>query len=61
MDNVLLTLQEIIRQHLNEQADHIATGACKDYAEYTHNPGIIKGLAIAERELLDLNNKLEQA
>ncbi len=38
---------------MNEHADHIASGACKDYSEYQKMTGVIEGLALAERELLD--------
>ena len=38
---------------MNEHADHIATGACKDFPDYQKMVGIIEGIALAERELLD--------
>jgi len=47
-------LRKSIRQQMNEMADHIAGGACTDFADYKRCCGIIHGLAIAERELLDL-------
>jgi hypothetical protein len=46
-------LQKKYRDALNEHADHIATGNCKDFAEYKRLTGVIEGLALAERELLD--------
>lgn len=42
-----------LRGMMNEHADHIASGACKDFNEYQKMTGIIEGLALAERELLD--------
>jgi hypothetical protein len=42
-----------LRGIMNEHADHIASGSCKDYNEYQKMTGIIEGLALAERELLD--------
>ena len=46
---------------MNEHADHIATGACKDFPEYQKMVGIIEGIALAERELLDyIERVLEQ-
>jgi|TARA_R110000824_G_scaffold113757_1_gene263755 hypothetical protein len=45
---------------MNEYADHISGGACKDYSEYSKCVGIIEGLAIAERELLDMQAKVEE-
>ena len=38
---------------MNQHADHMATGACKDYSEYQKMAGVIEGLALAEREMLD--------
>ena len=42
-----------IRDVMNEHADHVATGSIKDYPEYKRICGIIEGLALAEREMLD--------
>jgi hypothetical protein len=44
---------------MNEMADHVAGGACIDFADYKRCCGIIHGLAIAERELLDLCKNLD--
>ena len=38
---------------MNEHADHISTGSVKDYPEYKKLCGVIEGLALAEREMLD--------
>ena len=43
--------RQALRNQMNEYADHISGGACKDYSEYSKCVGIIEGLAIAEREL----------
>ena len=59
--NTLLgALQAVIRSHMNEVTDHMATGACKDMSEYSKCAGIIEGLAYAERELLDLNARIDR-
>jgi len=42
-----------LRGMMNEHADHIASGAYKNFDEYQKMTGIIEGLALAERELLD--------
>lgn len=47
-------LRKKIRERLNDKADHIAGGGCTDFADYRSQAGIIEGLAIAERELLNL-------
>jgi hypothetical protein len=44
---------------MNEYADHISGGACKDYSDYTKLCGVIEGLALAEREILDLKERFE--
>tara|TARA_R100001377_G_scaffold50651_1_gene29512 strand:+ start:517 stop:699 length:183 start_codon:yes stop_codon:yes gene_type:complete len=49
------------RELLNEMSDHISTGSCKDFSEYSRCCGVIEGIAMAERELLDLKKKLAQA
>lgn len=42
-----------IRDIMNEHADHVAAGNLKDFSEYKRICGIIEGLALAEREMLD--------
>lgn len=59
-NNMLGALQNAIRTHMNEVTDHIATGACRDMNEYSKCVGIIEGLAYAERELLDLNARIDR-
>ena len=46
-------MKKRLRNIMNQHADHISTGACKDYSDYQKMAGIIEGLALAERELLD--------
>jgi|TARA_R100000773_G_C4219668_1_gene118282 hypothetical protein len=46
-------LKKRFRDIMNEHADHISTGSVKDYAEYKKLCGVIEGLALAEREMLD--------
>ena len=54
-------LREQFRKMMNELSDHMSAGGCKEYSEYTRCCGMIEGLATAERELLDLKKKLEEA
>ncbi len=42
---------------MNQHADHMATGACKDFSDYQKMAGVIEGLALAEREMLDWSEK----
>lgn len=51
---VLKHFQKKIREHLNAFADDIATSDVPDYSAYKYLRGRIDGLALAERELLDL-------
>ena len=57
-DNVLLLLQKKIRGQMNELADHLAVGSAKDMEEYRKICGIIEGLAWAEREVIDIEDRL---
>jgi hypothetical protein len=52
-------LRKSLRDQMNEMADHISGGGCTDYADYTRCCGVIHGLAIAERELLDLTKQID--
>ena len=60
-NNVFEFLRKRIREEMNEMSDHISGGACSDFSEYSKCCGVIQGLAVAERELLDLKQKVEQA
>jgi hypothetical protein len=54
-------LREKIRTDMNNYADDIAGGACRSFDEYQKLCGVIQGLAIAERTLLDLAEKVEKS
>ena len=54
-------LREQIRNDMNNYADDIAGGACRSFEEYQKLVGVIQGLAQAERYLLDLAKKVEDA
>ena len=60
-DKTLAYLRVEIRRMMNETSDHLSGGGCKDYSEYARCCGVVEGLAIAERELLDLEQRLEHA
>jgi|TARA_R110000796_G_scaffold97722_2_gene204937 hypothetical protein len=49
-----------LRNLMNDRADNIATGSCASFDEYKHQSGVIEGLALAERELLDIIEELER-
>jgi hypothetical protein len=52
-------LREQIRVDMNNYADDIAGGACRNYEEYQKLCGVIQGLATAESYLLTLLKKVE--
>jgi hypothetical protein len=54
-------LRDKIRTDMNNYADDLAGGACRTFDEYQKLCGVISGLALAERYLLDLLQKVEQA
>ena len=58
--DLLASLQKKLRVHMNETADHISGDGCKTMEEYKKCCGIIEGLAIAERELLDMVESVEE-
>lgn len=52
-DPTLEYLRQKIRGHMNDTSDNMINGACEDFGHYKHYVGIVEGLALAERELLD--------
>lgn len=56
-ENLPHFLRKRLRDQMNELADHIAGGGCADFSEYKRCCGVVEGLAIAERELLDLTSQ----
>ena len=54
-------LREQIRTDMNNYADDLAGGSCRTFEEYQKLCGVIQGLAMAERYLLDLAKKVEDA
>ena len=54
-------LREQIRKDMNNYADDLAGGGCRTFDEYQKLCGVIQGLAIAERYILDLAEKLEKS
>ena len=54
-------LRQEIRKDMNDMTDVVASGDAKSYEEYAHMTGVIKGLAQAERLLLDLMEAAEKS
>ena len=59
--NAMDHLRAEIRKLMNDISDAITQGGCKDYASYSHQCGVIQGLALAERELLAVQRAIEEA
>lgn len=59
--NFVDILRKHIRDDMNNYADDVAGGACADFAAYQKLCGVIQGLAIAERHLLDLAKRVEES
>ncbi len=57
-DDVLSLLKRKFRTQMNELADHLALGSARDMEEYRKVCGMIEGLAWAEREVIDIEDKL---
>ncbi len=56
----LMVVRAKLREKMNDTADSIVGGSCKNFDEYRNLCGVIHGLALAERELLDLQSAMEQ-
>jgi|TARA_Y100001938_G_C7942576_1_gene355059 hypothetical protein len=50
-----------IREQMDQMADHMATGGCKSYDDYKYCSGVVAGLAVAEREILDIKERIAVA
>lgn len=58
--NELDVIRKGIRDRMNDIADSIASGACKDIEDYRRMCGVIEGLAYVERDILDLKAQMER-
>ena len=54
-------LREQVRKDMNNYADDLAGGICRNFDEYQKLCGVIQGLAQAERYIIDLVQKLENS
>ena len=59
-NNIFDHLKSVLRTQMNEMADHVSGGGCKTLEDYAKCWGIIEGLAVAERAILDLKAKYEE-
>jgi hypothetical protein len=61
IDQFAHVLREKIRTDMNNYADDMAGGGCRSFEEYQKLCGVIQGLAIAERYLIDLADEVEKS
>lgn len=54
-------LRKKIREDMNNYADDLAGGVCRNFDEYQKLCGVIQGLAMAESHLLSLAKKAEES
>jgi len=59
-DDPLSLLRKKLRKQMNEIADLLSLGSAKNMEEYRKMCGIIEGLAWAEREVIDLEDRLRE-
>ena len=59
-DDVFSLLRKKLRGQMNEIADLLSLGSAKNMEEYRKMCGIIEGLAWAEREVIDLEDRLRE-
>lgn len=60
-DSILSVVRKKIRIRMNDLADNVATGGAKDFADYKYLCGTIQGLALVERDILDLEDAAKRA
>ena len=59
-DDVLSLLRKKLRDQMNDIADLVSLGSVKNMEDYLKMCGIIEGLAWAEREIIDIEEKLRE-
>jgi len=59
-DDVLSLLKKKLRGQMNEIADSVSLGSAKNMEDYRKMCGIIEGLAWAEREVIDIEDRLKE-
>lgn len=57
---VLEVLRDKLRADMNNYTDDLANGQCSSFEQYKELCGVIRGLAFAERHLLDLAENIEK-
>lgn len=50
-----------LRGYMNDVADHMASGGCTDFNQYQYSSGMIKAFAIIERDIIDIEEKMNDS
>lgn len=58
--NALQVLRDKLRADMNNYTDDLANGQCSSFEQYKELCGVIRGLAFAERHLIDLAENIEK-
>ena len=58
--SVFQALRDKIRADMNNFTDDLANGQCSSFEQYRELCGVIRGLAYAERHLIDLAENVER-
>ena len=58
--SVFQTLRDKLRADMNNFTDDLANGQCTSFEQYKELCGVIRGLAYAERHLIDLAENIER-
>ena len=56
----ITALRTKLRTDMNNFTDDLANGQCTSFEQYKELCGVIRGLALSERHLLDLAEKLKE-
>ena len=58
--SVFEVLRDKLRADMNNFTDDLANGQCTSFEQYKELCGVIRGLAYAERHLIDLAENIER-
>lgn len=59
-DKILSALLSEIREEKNNIEKDITSGGCLDYARYREAVGVLRGLTMAERDVAEFAQRLEE-
>jgi hypothetical protein len=57
-ESIFAPIKRRIREFMNEAADHLASGGAQSFEEYQRMVGRVDALAILEREIIDIEERM---